>query len=57
MRKVNTVEIGWDDLERVRQRVQFAAYVAAHAFGESPMVRDLREADAVLCRALYGEEE
>lgn len=56
MEKSNTVEIGWDDLERVRQTVQFAAYVAGHAVGESPMVRDLREADAVLRRALYGEE-
>ena len=51
------VDISWDELEAVRQIVQYAASSLEYANGDSPIVRDLRKADAVLRHELYGEAE
>ena len=50
------IEISWDELEAVRQIVQYAASTLEYANGSTPIARDLGKADAVLRHALYEED-
>lgn len=50
------VDISWNELEAVRQIVQFSASAIEYANGDTPIARDLHKASGMLCRALYGKD-